>query len=408
MREGGVAVVGGGPAGLIAADVLSEAGCEVDLFDAMPSLGRKLLVAGVGGFNLTHSEDLAAFAARYGAAAPRFSRWLARFGPAELRAYCEGLGIGTRIGSSGRVFSLDGKAAPLLRAIVRRLRERGVRTHTRHRLVDVRPGPALTVRRADSVTFEIRARAVILALGGASWGRLGSDGLWSVLLAKHGVALAPFAPSNAGFEVAWSPRFRSLAAGKPLKNVVLRGASREVRGELLITDYGLEGGAIYALSRELRAELAAAGKARIAIDLRPGMDVATIAARLAAPRGKRTLAAHFRRVLGDPLLYPLLREVAAADELADAARAAQRLRGCEIELRGIRPLDEAISSAGGVALRGVDERLELAALPGVHVAGEMLDYDPPTGGYLLQAAFTTGYLAAKGVLDRLAGAAGEG
>lgn len=403
-------VVGGGPAGLIAADVLSQHGVDVSIFEAMPSVGRKLLVAGVGGLNITHSESLERFVTRYGELAPRFTEWFRTFGPSDLRTFLRELGIETIVGTSGRVFPSDMKAAPFLRAWIRRLRERGVAIHTRHRLVGLGQGPRLVFARTrasegarDADTVEHRPDVAILALGGASWRRLGSDGVWSRLLGEHEITVKPFAASNCGFEVGWSSIFRARCEGKPLKNlrVHLEGLA-PVAGELLITRYGLEGGALYALSGPLRAAIAASGSARIELDLKPTLSALVIGTRLAESREKRTLSEHLRRKVPlDPCAVQLLLETTPRELLDDPQRAAARIKAVPLTLRGIRPLDEAISSAGGVPFEELDAHSMLSRLPGFFLAGEMLEYDPPTGGYLLQAAFTSGVAAALGALSRL-------
>ncbi len=401
-----VAVIGGGPAGLMAATELGPScapqNVAIDLYESMPSVGRKLLVAGVGGLNLTHSEALETFAARYGAEAERFERFLRIFSPTHLREFAARLGVETMIGSSGRVFPVSLKAAPLLRSWVREMKRLGIRIHTRHRLVDLAPGPRLTIQHGDAPPFVETPDAVVLALGGATWRRLGSDGLWTRLLANHGVDLRPFQPSNCGFEVAWSPHFKDRFEGTPLKNIALEFAGKRVPGELVITRYGLEGGPLYALSKELRSAIETSGSARITIDLKPAWSEGQIRERLELPRGGRSVSDHLRKTLRQGnVAFPLLRETSLAADLNDSRRAASLVKALPLVLRGVRSLDEAISSAGGVSFLAVDEHLMLTALPGFFVAGEMLDYEPPTGGYLLQAAFTTGVVASRGVADWL-------
>lgn len=403
-------VVGGGPAGLIAADVLSHHGIDVSIFEAMPSVGRKLLVAGVGGLNITHSEPLERFVTRYGELGPRFTEWFRTFGPSDLRSFLGELGIETIVGTSGRVFPSNMKAAPFLRAWIRRLRERGVAIHTRHRLIGLGRGPRIVFARTrasegprEADTVEHRPDVAILALGGASWRRLGSDGLWSRLLGEHGITVKPFAASNCGFEVGWSSIFRARCEGKPLKNlrVHVEGLA-PVAGELLITRYGLEGGALYALSGPLRAAIAASGLAQIELDLKPTLSAQVIGARLAESREKRTLSEHLRRKVPlDACAVQLLLETTPRELLNDPYRAAARIKAVPVTLRGVRPLDEAISSAGGVPFAELNADSMLVRLPGFFLAGEMLDYDPPTGGYLLQAAFTSGVAAALGALSRM-------
>lgn len=400
-RPPSAVIVGGGPAGLIAAHVLASGGVAVELFEAMPSVGRKLLVAGVGGLNLTHSEPLLPFVGRFGRTAARMRRILERFPPDALREFVRRLGIETTIGSSGRVFPADFKAAPLLRRLVRELKALGVTIRTRHRLVDLGPGPKLAFD-ANGTRVERSPEVAILALGGASWRRLGSDGFWMPLLSSLGVAVKPFEPSNCGFEVAWSPHFRDRFEGTPLKNVAVRAGDKTVEGELVVTRYGLEGGAVYALSAPLREQLARHGSARLELDLKPTWSVVQIAERLVAANTARSTSERLRRALRlSAIAYPLLREVAEPAPLSDPATCARLLKALPLEIRGVRPLDEAISSAGGIEFSAVTESLELGALRGVFVAGEMLDYDPPTGGYLLQAAFATGFVAGESALARL-------
>jgi uncharacterized flavoprotein (TIGR03862 family) len=376
-----VVVIGGGPAGLMAASELTRLGLPVELYDAMPSVGRKFLLAGRGGLNLTHSEPRERFVARYGAAAQRAAAWLDAFGPDEARNFAADLGIETFVGSSGRVFPKDFKAAPLLRAWVARLRGRGVHFHARHRWTGVDADGAM---RFDA--FRVPARAAVLAFGGASWPHLGSDGGWVPILQALGVAITPLAPSNCGFEVAWSPGFLARMEGRPLKRIALAFAGRQQRGELTVTSYGLEGGALYALSQPLRDALARDGRAVLELDLKPDLSATEVAARFARRPAKQSLASHLRKALG--VEYALVREANAP--------LPQAIKALPITLTGVRPLAEAISTAGGVALDAVTDDLMLRARPGLFVAGEMLDWDAPTGGYLLQAAMATGVVAARG------------
>lgn len=392
-------VVGAGPAGLMAAEQLAQAGVAVTVFDAMATPARKFLRAGIGGLNLTHSEPLARFVARYGAQAGRFARWLAEFGPEQQRAWAAGLGVETFVGSSGRVFPTEFKAAPMLRAWLRRLDGLGVRLGTRHRWLGWAEDGAL---RFATQAGEVAARAdvTILALGGASWPQLGSDGGWVPLLAARGVALTPLQPANCGFDVAWSDHFRDRFAGQPVKSVGLSFGGRRLKGEFVVTAGGIEGGAVYALSAALRD---ACPGAVLEIDLKPDWSVDKLAAALAKPRGSRSLSHHLERSAGiKGVAAGLLRELARPLPEAPAAMAAA-LKALPLPLLRPRPLAEAISTAGGVTFDAVTEGLMLRALPGVFVAGEMLDWEAPTGGYLLTGCFATGRLAGLSAASWLKG-----
>jgi uncharacterized flavoprotein (TIGR03862 family) len=401
-------VVGGGPAGLMAAETLAEAGVTVELYDAMRSVGRKLLLAGKGGLNLTHAEDFERFATRYGAARTEVGAWLERFGPQQLRDWATGLGIETFVGSSGRVFPRDMKAAPLLRAWLARLRARGVRLHMRHRWTGWADDGALCFETPDG-PHQVRADAVVLALGGGSWSKLGSDGRWLTLLQQRGVALAPLRPSNCGFEVAagWSAHFVDRHAGQPLKNVGLHwrdaaGTEQRQLGECVVTRYGIEGSGVYAASAPLRDAIDADGQAALRLDLLPARSLQWVEAELAGPRGGRTLATQLKsRLKLHGVKAALLYEVADKPTLADAARLARLIKSLPLSLSAARPLDEAISSAGGVRFEALDPQLMLRALPGVFCVGEMLDWEAPTGGYLLTASMASGRVAGEGVLGWL-------
>jgi uncharacterized flavoprotein (TIGR03862 family) len=417
-----VAIVGGGPAGLMAAEVLAAGGAEVDLYDAMPSVGRKFLLAGKGGLNLTHSEGFEPFLGRYGARRTQLEPWLQAFGSNDLRDWARGLGIDTFVGTSGRVFPTDLKAAPLLRAWLHRLREAGVRFHMRHRWLGFAEGAGHGLRFATPAgENEVHADAVLLALGGASWARLGSDGAWAALLRERGVEIVPLQPANCGFDVGqgaaappgrpaqgWSEHFRSRHAGEPLKPVTLSFCSADGRtqfqraGEFIVTEGGVEGSLIYAASALLRDEIAAAGSATLHLDLLPAHEPARVLAEVAHPRGSRSMASHLQSRLGlHGVKAALLREVLPAEMFNDPARLAASIKALPLRLVAPRPIDEAISTAGGVSFDALDETLMLRALPGVFCAGEMLDWEAPTGGYLLTACLAGGRIAAHGVLQRL-------
>ncbi|MFI8224444.1 TIGR03862 family flavoprotein [Pseudomonas sp. NPDC085632] len=396
-----VAIIGGGPAGLMAAEVLSQAGIRVDLYDGMPSVGRKFLLAGVGGMNITHSEAYPAFLSRYAERAPQIAPLLRGFDADALCQWIHDLGIETFIGSSGRVFPTDMKAAPLLRAWLKRLRDSGVVIHTRHRWLGWDEHGAL---RIDSPEGEITVKpdATLLALGGGSWSRLGSDGAWMLPLEQRGVGLAPLQPSNCGFEVqAWSELMVSKFAGAPLKNIAI-GLNDDVPrlGECVITATGIEGSLIYALSAPIREAINQHGAAVIHIDLLPGRPVDKLQAALSKPRGSRSMAKHLHSQVGiDGVKAALLRELTDAATFADPALLARAIKALPLTLLKTRPLDEAISSAGGVTFEAMDERLMLKALPGVFCAGEMLDWEAPTGGYLLTGCFASGRAAGLGIVQ---------
>lgn len=399
-------IVGAGPAGLMAAERLAQAGMTVTVHERMPSPGRKLLMAGRGGLNLTHSEAQAAFEGRYGSAAGAVSLWLDAFSPDELTAWAEGLGQATFTGSSGRVFPRAMKASPLLRAWLARLNGLGVELRTRSRWTGWSDDGALRFETPDGERLE-QPDAVVLALGGASWPKLGSTGDWVAPLTAAGVAVVPLRPSNMGFDVAWSEVVRSRFTGQPLKGVALTFGDRTVRGEAVVTAYGLEGGAVYTLSAALREAIAAEGSALLTLDLRPDLSIEALAARLEAGRGKDSTANWLRKAGGlSPVAAALLREV-PGDLPLGADKLARRIKALRLTLTGIQGLDRAISTAGGVALDAVDPGLMLSARPGVFVAGEMLDWEAPTGGYLLQASLASGVVAASGVEAWLAEGGGQ-
>ena len=398
-----VAIIGGGPAGLMAAEVLSQAGVRVDLYDGMPSVGRKFLLAGVGGMNITHSEPYPAFLARYAERAPQIAPLLRGFDADALCRWIHELGIETFIGSSGRVFPTDMKAAPLLRAWLKRLRDSGVVIHTRHRWLGWDEHDALRIASPDG-EITVKPDATLLALGGGSWSRLGSDGAWMLPLEQKGVGLAPLQPSNCGFEVqAWSELLVSKFAGAPLKNVAI-GLNVDIPrlGECVITATGVEGSLIYALSAPIREAINTQGSATVHIDLLPGRPVDKLQAALSKPRGSRSMAKHLHSQVGiDGVKAALLRELTDAATFADPALLARAIKALPLTLVKTRPLDEAISSAGGVTFEALDQRLMLKALPGVFCAGEMLDWEAPTGGYLLTGCFASGRAAGIGMLQWL-------
>ena len=436
-----VAIIGAGPAGLMAAEVLSAAGVPVDVFDAMPSVGRKFLLAGKGGLNLTHSEPWDAFVTRYGVRQAQIAPLLRDFDADAVRAWAAGLGIDTFVGTSGRVFPTEMKAAPLLRAWLSRLRhpvEGGapVRFHMRHRWVgwgdasdasDSIAVDRVAASAGHAFRFEsphgrvaVQARAAVLALGGASWPRLGSTGAWVPLLAERGVALAPLLPANCGFDVApspargasdepsgWSEHFRSRFAGQPLKSVAIQvvraGTPTWVRqGEFVVTETGVEGSLIYAAAAGLRDDIAARGTATFTLDLLPGRTAAQVLAALQAPRGGQSLANHLRRRLAlDGIKTALLHELLPRETLQNQELLAQAIKALPIHLAAPRPVQEAISTAGGVCFSALDDQLQLRALPGLFCAGEMLDWEAPTGGYLLTACLASGVRAGRGVLAAL-------
>ncbi|MGE7958975.1 TIGR03862 family flavoprotein [Pseudomonas sp. NPDC089530] len=398
-----VAIIGGGPAGLMAAEVLSLAGVRVDLYDGMPSVGRKFLLAGVGGMNITHSEAYPAFVSRYAERAPQIAPLLREFGSEALCQWIHDLGIDTFVGSSGRVFPTDMKAAPLLRAWLKRLRDAGVVIHTRHRWLGWNVDGSLRIHGPEGEQ-PVQADALLLALGGGSWARLGSDGAWIRPLEQRGVQLAPLQPSNCGFEVqGWSELLRAKFAGAPLKNVAIGLSDDTPRlGECVITETGIEGSLIYALSAPIREAINRHGSATVHIDLLPDRSRDRVQAALSKPRGSRSMAKHLHSQLGiDGVKAALLRELTGAECFADPALLATAIKALPLTLVRTRPLDEAISSAGGVMFEAMDQRLMLKQLPGVFCAGEMLDWEAPTGGYLLTACFASGRAAGLGLLEWL-------
>lgn len=398
-----VAVIGGGPAGLMAAEVLSQGGAQVDVYDAMPSVGRKFLLAGKGGMNITHAEPAADFIGRYGKRQTEVARWLAQFDAQAVREWIHGLGVDTFVGTSGRVFPTDMKAAPLLRAWLHRLREAGVQFHMRHRWLGW-DGDALRFATPGGEQL-IGADAVVLALGGGSWARLGSDGAWIPLLEQKAVAVTPLAPSNCGFDTFWSAHFSSRYAGQPLTTVAIswtdaRGEQVRRQGQFVVTATGVEGSLIYALSADVREQIAAGGSATIYLDLVPDFSAQRVYEEVTRPRGARSMSSHLQSRLGiKGVKSGLLRECLSAAEFADPERLAAALKMLPVVLKQPRPIDEAISSAGGVRFDALDPATSmLQALPGVFVAGEMVDWEAPTGGYLLTACFASGRAAGRGAL----------
>lgn len=411
-------VVGGGPAGLMAAEVLAGAGVEVHVYDAMASVGRKFLLAGKGGLNLTHSEPPALFATRYGARQPQIEPLLDAFGATELRAWAQSLGVETFVGTSGRVFPKDLKAAPLLRAWLHRLRGMGVQFHMKHRWTGWSgPEAAGVADDLGALTFatpqhpvQVQADAVVLALGGASWPRLGSDGAWAHVLTERGVPIAPLRPANCGFDVGgaqrtgWTEHFRSRFAGQPFKTVAISfidSQSRSIhrKGEFVATATGVEGSLVYAASSLLRDEIAAQGSATFELDLLPDQTPERVLAEVAHPRGSRTLSSHLKSRLGlDGIKAGILHELLTLEDMAQPAKLAIAIKALPIRVVAPRPISEVISTAGGVSFEALDEYLMLKQLPGVFCAGEMLDWEAPTGGYLLTASLASGRRAGEGVL----------
>ncbi|MEZ5465454.1 MAG: TIGR03862 family flavoprotein [Lysobacteraceae bacterium] len=398
-----VAVVGGGPAGLMAAEVLCAANIEVDLYDTKASVGRKFLIAGKGGLNLTHGEDSEHFAKRYRPQHP-VEDWLRRFDADALREWARGLGIETFVGSSGRVFPDDQKAAPLLRGWVRRLRDQGVRFHVQSRCIGLGDDRQLRFATPDG-ECSVKPDAVVLALGGGSWPVLGSDGAWVHWLRNAGVGVDPLRPSNCGFELEWSPHFIERHAGEPIKPVALGvredGNWRWQQGELIASEYGLEGGLIYTLSAPLREALGDDGT-EIRIDLCPTLGVSDVEKRLRGTPRKRSLSERLRRGLGlSGVRAALLRESTSFADASTDPQLSALIKSLPLRVKSTRPLAEAISSAGGVRFDAVDGSLMLKQRPGLFCAGEMLDWEAPTGGYLLTACFASGVVAAEGVIDWL-------
>ena len=403
LLDRSIAIIGGGPAGLMAAEVLTHRVVHVDLYDAMPSVGRKFLRAGKGGLNLTHSEPYETFLTRYGARRTQIKPLLDAFGPEDLISWVHGLGIDTFVGTSGKLFPTEMKSTPLLRAWLQRLRSAGVNFHTRHVWRGWDDSGALCFETPQGM-LTAHPDAVVLALGGGSWARLGSNGAWVPLLRQRGIPVAELRPSNCGFEVAWSEHFRTRFAGHPLKPVAvvfMDSEGREFRrqGEFIITKYGVEGSLIYSMSATLRDEISAKGVAVIQLDLAPDKGLQRLINELSRPRGSRSMAKHLRSRAGiEGVKAGLLRELVPPEDFLDPAIIGAAIKTLPLRLVAPRPLDEAISSAGGVAFDALDERLMVRSMPGVFCSGEMLDWEAPTGGYLLTACISSGHAAALGAM----------
>lgn len=409
-----VAVIGAGPAGLMAAEALARQRVRVDVYDAMPSVGRKFLMAGKGGMNITHSEPLDAFLGRYGTRRAQLAPLIGAFDPDALRTWLGTLGVETFVGSSGRVFPTDMKAAPMLRAWLHRLKEAGVHFHMRHKWTGWDDGGEHTAG-VHTLRFAtpdgertVTADAVVFALGGGSWARLGSDAAWVPLIAARGVPIAPLRPANCGFDADWSPYLRDRFAGQPLKLIAISFTDIDEKvhnrqGEVLLTKTGLEGSLIYALSAPIRERILADGESTITLDLAPGLPLARVVAEVTRPRGSRSMSTHLHGRIGiSGVKLGLLHEVLSKEEFADTTRLAHAIKALPLRLTRARPIDEAISTAGGIPFEALDEQLMLARVPGAFCAGEMLDWEAPTGGYLLTACFASGLAAGQGAAAYLA------
>lgn len=393
------AVIGGGPAGLMAAEVISARGIQVDIYDSMPSLGRKFLMAGKSGLNITHAEPFEKFVTRYGKRRPQIEPMLKQFGPEELRDWVHGLGIETFVGTSGRVFPVGMKASPLLRAWLKRLDASRVSLHLRHKWTGFLPDKSLQFESPNGIVT-VKPDATVLALGGGSWSRLGSDGAWIPWLKQAGAGVEPLRPSNCGFDVAWSSHFREKFEGQPVKSVVLSFGDFQQQGEFIITKEGVEGSLIYAASALLRDEIEANGKAVIMLDLAPDHSHEWLVERLSRSRGSRSMASHLEKAVNiKGVKAGLLREFVSKEDFSHLQPLAHFIKNLPVPLIATRPLDEAISSAGGVTFESLNEHLMLKSMPGVFCAGEMLDWEAPTGGYLITACMASGVTAGQGVLD---------
>jgi uncharacterized flavoprotein (TIGR03862 family) len=402
-----VAIIGAGPAGLMAAEVMAQAGHQVDVYDAMPSVGRKFLLAGIGGLNITHAEEFEYFVTRYASQAgghERVAQWLREFTPAQLREWVQGLGVETFVGTSQRVFPAEMKAAPLLRAWLARLRSQGVRFHARHRWQGFASDGALQLTHPQG-ELELKPDATVLALGGASWQRLGSDGAWLPWLQERGVKVEPLQSANCGFDVhkPWSALLQEKFAGQPIKPVALQftdsqGLAFKRQGEFVLTQTGVEGSLIYAASRAIREEINAQGSATVHLDLLPAFSAEKVLAEVSHPRGSKSLSAHLKSRLNlQGIKTALLYEILSKEQMQDAQQLAHAIKALPITLGAARPIDEAISSAGGVAFDALDDHLMLKNIPSVFCAGEMIDWEAPTGGYLLSACWASGRMAGLGV-----------
>jgi uncharacterized flavoprotein (TIGR03862 family) len=403
LSDKSVAIIGGGPAGLMAAELISQSGAKVNVYDAMPSVGRKFLIAGKGGLNITHSDPYDVFLSRYSSHSTYIKPMLDRFDAEALKAWVHELGIKTFVGSSGRIFPAEMKAAPLLRAWLHRLRQSSVTFHVRHQWSGWgETDPQALCFMSPQGIREVKADAIVLALGGGSWPQLGSTGAWAALLAQQGVQVAPLMPSNCGFDTVWSEHFRDRFAGQPLKSVIASFSGFQQQGDCMVTTTGIEGSLIYALSAPLRDEIALSGAATLTLDLAPGNSIETLISKFSQPRGKQSMANHLRKRLGlDGVKAGLLREAVPVENFNDPIKLCSAIKALPIKLTATRPIAEAISSAGGVSFDAIDEHLMLRALPGVFCAGEMLDWEAPTGGYLLAACFASGRVAGEGVLKWL-------
>lgn len=400
-----LAIIGGGPAGLMAAEVAHAAGVVVDIYEGKGSVGRKFLLAGKGGLNLTHSEDFTSFVDRYSSRREQIGRWLSSFDADDLRSWARELGVETFVGTSGRIFPADLKAAPLLRRWVHRLRERGVRFHVNHYCVGVEVGGAMRFRTPQGERV-IQADAIVLAMGGGSWPELGSDGAWVSWLREH-TDVAALQASNCGFDVGWSAIFAQRYAGHPVKSVLVSSAAEQggetsLQGEFVITATGIEGSVIYAISAGLRETINRNGEAEIHLDLAPARDRERLQRELSKPRDGRSITEHLRRTVGiEGVKAGLLYEVVPKADMADPGRLAAAIKALPLKVVRPRPIAEAISSAGGIRFAALDERLMIQSLPGVFCAGEMIDWEAPTGGYLLTACFASGRIAGQGAAQWL-------
>lgn len=395
-----IAIIGGGPAGLIAAEILGRAGIQVTIYDHKPSLGRKFLMAGRGGLNLTHSEDFETFLKRYGPATQYLRPAIEAFPPAQLCEWCEDLGQETFIGSSGRVFPKSLKASPLLRAWLERLNTLGITILVNHRWTGWN-GNDLTFTTPGG-PLNVKSDATLLALGGGSWAKLGSDGAWTELLEQKGVSVSKLRPANSGFTVAWSDILKTRFAGQPLKTITLTYAGQSIPGDLMISESGIEGGPVYALSAALRNDLDAGKPVTLTIDLKPALSLQALKQKLSLPRGSQSFSTWLQKSIGlPPVAINLLRECSGDCSSLSADKLAATLKSVPLTLSGTSPIDRAISTAGGIPFASIDENYMLKALPGIFVAGEMLDWEAPTGGYLLQACFSTAVAAANGIIKTL-------